>query len=86
LPPELFAPVPAQQVKAPATRAQRIRDAIDRRCRSLRSRTVEAKCIERDDATLTTLIVLCTYKNIFLLFFETPCDVASAQRALKKRV
>jgi hypothetical protein len=36
-------------------------------------------------ATLTTLIVLCTYKNIFLLFFETPCDVASAQRALKKR-
>jgi hypothetical protein len=50
-----------------------------------RSRTVEANCIEYEDATLTTLMVLCTSKNIFLLFFGRACDVASAQRALKKR-
>jgi hypothetical protein len=72
-------------VTSPPCRPERIRDAIDRRHRLPRSRTVEANCIEYEDATLTTLMVLCTSKNIFLLFFGRACDVASAQRALKKR-
>jgi hypothetical protein len=39
----------------------------------------------REAETPTTRRFAALAKNIFLLFFKTSCDVASAQRTLEKR-
>jgi hypothetical protein len=84
LPPELFAPVPAQQVKAPAVRAQRIRDAIDRRRRSRRSRTVEANCIECEDGDADDAYrALHLQKYLFAIFWKSLRCRERATRAEK---
>jgi hypothetical protein len=57
----------------------------DKGYRSPLWRIVEANCTQCEDEPLTTLHLFALTKNIFLLFFGTPCDVASAQRVLKKR-